>query len=145
MANKKFIVKLSGEERKRLSQLTSKGKAKAKTILKARILLKADQGEWGEGWADELNPIRVGRSRVRTRSVPPQSNLASAYLSRVRGARSDNQEKAIEHLQAALTVFIREAFPQPWIASWLMSAPARKSYATSRSFSGFASPRTRLP
>jgi hypothetical protein len=45
MANKKFIVKLSGEERKRLSQLISKGEAKAKTILKARILLKADQGE----------------------------------------------------------------------------------------------------
>ena len=53
MANKKFVVKLSGEERERLSELISKGKAKAKTILKARILLKVDQGEAGEGWADE--------------------------------------------------------------------------------------------
>jgi hypothetical protein len=32
-------------ERKLLSQLISKGKAKAKTILKAHILLKVDQGE----------------------------------------------------------------------------------------------------
>jgi hypothetical protein len=53
MANKKFIVKLGGEERKRLDALISKGKASAKIILKARILLKADQGEAGEGWSDE--------------------------------------------------------------------------------------------
>jgi Homeodomain-like domain len=53
VANKKFIVRLSAEERKRLSDLISKGKAAAKTILKARILLKADQSEAGEGWSDE--------------------------------------------------------------------------------------------
>lgn len=53
MANKKFVVELSAQERARLSDLISKGKCSAKTILKARILLKADQGEAGEGWADE--------------------------------------------------------------------------------------------
>lgn len=53
MANKKFIVKLSVEERAQLTGLISKGKAAAKTLLKARILLKADQGEVGEGWQDE--------------------------------------------------------------------------------------------
>jgi len=53
MANKKFVVRLSSEERQRLDDLVSKGKAAAKTILKARILLKADQGEGGEGWSDE--------------------------------------------------------------------------------------------
>ena len=53
MANKKFVVKLSGEERGQLREVISKGKSKAKTILKARILLKADQGKRGEGWADE--------------------------------------------------------------------------------------------
>ena len=48
MVNKKFVVKLSGEERERLREVISRGKAKAKSILKARILLKADQG-----WVDE--------------------------------------------------------------------------------------------
>ena len=52
MANKKFVVKLDADERTRLSELISKGKAAAKTILKARILLKADQGDAGEGWSD---------------------------------------------------------------------------------------------
>ena len=53
MVNKKFVVRLNADERTRLSDLISKGKAAAKTILKARILLKADQGEAGEGWSDE--------------------------------------------------------------------------------------------
>ena len=53
MANKKYIVRLSDDERKRLNAVISKGKAAAKTILKARIVLKADESEAGEGWTDE--------------------------------------------------------------------------------------------
>jgi hypothetical protein len=52
VANKRYVVKLSEDERKRLSALISKGKAAAKTILKARILLKADEADAGEGWTD---------------------------------------------------------------------------------------------
>ena len=58
MANKKYVVKLSAEERERLSALVSKGKAAAKTILKACILLKADQFEASEGWSDEKESAR---------------------------------------------------------------------------------------
>jgi Homeodomain-like domain len=53
VANKKFVVRLDTAERVRLNELISKGKAAAKTILKARILLKADQSVAGEGWSDE--------------------------------------------------------------------------------------------
>ena len=53
MANKKFVVRLEAEERTRLSDIIAKGKARAKVILKARILLKADQSESGEAWTDE--------------------------------------------------------------------------------------------
>lgn len=49
MANKRYVVELSAAERARLVDLISKGKSPAKAILKARILLKADQGEGGEG------------------------------------------------------------------------------------------------
>ena len=52
MAAKKFIVELDAAERARLHALISKGKAPAKTILKARILLKADAAEGGPGWLD---------------------------------------------------------------------------------------------
>jgi homeodomain-containing protein len=53
VANKRYVVKLSDDERGRLNALISKGKAAAKTILKARILLKSDTSESGEGWTDE--------------------------------------------------------------------------------------------
>ena len=72
MANKKFVVELSADERTRLNDLISKGKASAKAILKARILLKADQGEAGEGWRDEdictaldTNFTMVARTRAK--------------------------------------------------------------------------------
>ena len=70
MANKKFVVKLSGEEQALLTGLISKGKTSAKTVLKARILLKTDQGEAGEGWPDgricealDTNVSMVSRAR----------------------------------------------------------------------------------
>lgn len=53
MSHKKYVVELSSAERKHLRGLISKGKAAAKVILKARILLKSDQGRAGPGWSDE--------------------------------------------------------------------------------------------
>jgi transposase len=49
---KKYVVRLSGEERERLEALLRKGKSPAQRQLKARILLKADVSESGEGWSD---------------------------------------------------------------------------------------------
>src|SRR5216110_4087774 len=49
---KKYVVRLSGEERERLETLIRKGNSPAKRLLKARILLKADVSEAGEGWSD---------------------------------------------------------------------------------------------
>ncbi len=39
---KKYVVRLSSEERERLETLIRKGKSPARRVLKARILLKAD-------------------------------------------------------------------------------------------------------
>ena len=52
MANKKYIVELSNEERAHLGAMISKGKCSAQANLKARILLKADQGADGDGACD---------------------------------------------------------------------------------------------
>ena len=49
---KKYVVRLSGEERERLEALLRKGKSPAQRLLKARILLKADVSGSGEGWSD---------------------------------------------------------------------------------------------
>ena len=49
---KRYIVRLSTEEREQLNALIQKGNASARRLLKARILLKADASEAGEGWSD---------------------------------------------------------------------------------------------
>src|SRR5437899_1842926 len=67
---KKYVVRLSGEERERLETLIRKGKSPARRVLKARILLKADVSEAGKGWSDnriidalETSPFMVYRVR----------------------------------------------------------------------------------
>ena len=49
---KKYVVNLSGEERDQLEEFMRKGKRPAQLLTKARILLKADTSEAGEGWSD---------------------------------------------------------------------------------------------
>ena len=49
---KKYVVRLSGEERQQLEELIRKGKSPARRVLKARILLKADISEAWPGWSD---------------------------------------------------------------------------------------------
>ncbi len=52
IAVKKYVVELSAEERGRLEALVRAGKSPAQLLTRARILLKADVSEAGEGWSD---------------------------------------------------------------------------------------------
>jgi transposase len=50
--NKKYVVRLEDQERMRLETLVSQGRASARTIQRAWVLLKADVGPAGPGWSD---------------------------------------------------------------------------------------------
>jgi hypothetical protein len=50
---KKYIVKLSKDERDRLKKTITSGRGSARMFARARILLKADQGVHGSSWGDE--------------------------------------------------------------------------------------------
>ena len=52
IAVKKYVVRLSDEERQQLEALIRKGKGPARRLLKARILLKADVSDSDQGWSD---------------------------------------------------------------------------------------------
>ena len=52
IAVKKYMVRLDAEERDRLDELIRKGERSAQLLTKARILLKADVSDAGEGWSD---------------------------------------------------------------------------------------------
>ena len=52
IAVKKYVVRLNADERERLSEFIRSGKRSAQLLTKARILLKADVSDAGEGWSD---------------------------------------------------------------------------------------------
>ena len=51
--HKKYVVRLSSEERGQLQALIAAGMAPARKLVHARVLLKADQGADGPAWVDE--------------------------------------------------------------------------------------------
>ncbi len=89
IAVRKYVVKLNETERDRLQALTNKGKSPAKRLLKARILLKADSSEHGEGWSDGqiIRALDTNMSMVtRVRQQFVEEGL-EAVLSRKQRAR----------------------------------------------------------
>jgi hypothetical protein len=68
--NKKYIVKLTEEERTGLQKLIATGKAAARKLLHARVLLKVDMSSQGSCWsvgeiseALEVSPATIQRVR----------------------------------------------------------------------------------
>ncbi|HEX8828922.1 MAG TPA: IS630 family transposase [Xanthobacteraceae bacterium] len=87
---KRYVVRLSAEERGRLEAMIHKGKSSAARLLKARILLKADVSEAGEGWSDSriVEALETSVSMVyRARRQLVEEGL-EAVLSRKAPARS---------------------------------------------------------
>jgi len=50
---KKYLINLSQEEQETLKKIITSGRGPARMFTRARILLKADQGEHGPSWSDE--------------------------------------------------------------------------------------------
>jgi transposase len=63
---KKYIVTLTEEERQALCGMVSRGKAAARKLMHARVLLKADASDRGPGWDDAAiaGGLDVGRATV---------------------------------------------------------------------------------
>lgn len=82
---KKYIIELTEEERQTLKQLVSAGKASARKLTHARILLKADSSFGGPNWQDSkisqaLDAGTATVERVRKRFV--QEGLEAALNNR---------------------------------------------------------------
>ncbi len=82
---KKYVVRLSAEEREQLGALIRKGKSPAQRLLKARILLKANVSQSGEGWSD---------SRIISAGDQPIHGLPGAQATGGRGPGSGVEPQA---------------------------------------------------
>ena len=127
MSRKKYVVELLSDEREHLKSVISKGKAAAKTILKARILLKADQGPLGEGWTDDricqaLDTNESMTARVRRQLV---EEGMMAVLSRKKRTTPPIQPIFDGEAQARLTALACSE-PPPGHARWSIRLLADK-------------------
>ena len=63
---KKYVVRLSEDERLRLDEMIRKGKSSAGLLTRARVLLKADASDSGPGWSDSriMDALDVSASLV---------------------------------------------------------------------------------
>ena len=83
---KKYVVKLGAEERERLEATICAGKHPAQSLTRARILLKADVSEAGEGWSDstisaalDTSINNIGRTRRRLVEEGLEAALTRKY------------------------------------------------------------------
>jgi hypothetical protein len=110
---KKYRVTLTAEEREQLVALVSKGKAAARALTHARILLKTDEAEDGPAWTDAAvcTALDVGLCtvmRVRERFV--EEGLEAAL--RPRPSAYVQPRKLDGHLEAQLITLACSEAPE---------------------------------
>ena len=123
---KKYIVKLTQEERADLQKLIGQGEAPARKLAHARILLKADSGEAGPGWSDQAirEALEVGTAtveRVRERFV--EEGLEAA-LTRHRACRP--RLRKLDGEQEARLVALVCSPPEEGLECWTLQLLANK-------------------
>jgi transposase len=111
---KKYIVTLTAEERQQLSDLIATGKAAARKLAHARVLLHADAAADGPAWTDQriAEAVAVGRAtveRVRQRFV--EQGLDAA-LNPQKPDRPSRPRKIDGHAEARLIALACSAPPQ---------------------------------
>ena len=124
---KKYKVTLTADERQLLHSLIATGKAAAKKLIHARILLKADAADGGPAWpdwqiADALEVSTDTVERVRQRFV--EQGLDAA-LDRKRRERPAREIKLDGRAEARLIALACSAPPEGRVA-WTMQLLADK-------------------
>lgn len=104
---KKYIVRLTHDERSELENLIKKGKTASYKRLHAQILLKADVSEEGPGWTDnkiseafEVNPKTIERVRQRLVEEGFEAAINRAKAKQFKSKKLDGEQEA--HLVALI-------------------------------------------
>jgi Homeodomain-like domain len=126
---KKYRVTLNDEERQSLQEMLHKGKAAARKLTHARILLKADASEHGPAWTDEQirAALDVGLLTIhRTRLSFVEEGLAAALGPRLSVRR---YERKLDGDQEAHLIALACSQPPPGRARWTLRLLAQRFVA----------------
>lgn len=122
---KKYIVRLTDEERAELQQVIRKLKGTSQKVRRAQILLKADAD--GPGWTDQ----RIAEAfccRVQTVEKIRQRLVERGFHETLNGAKPEKPptEKLLNGEQEARVIAMRLGSPPKGYANWTLRLLARK-------------------
>lgn len=121
---KRFIVRLSADERQELSRIVGKFKGSSQKVRRAQILLKADAD--GPGWADQQIADAFGCRRQTVENV--RRNLCGrGFEQALNGARRSTPPRAklLDGQQEAKLIATRLGQPPAGYANWSLRLLAR--------------------
>ena len=123
--NKKYVVRLTDDERDILQMVVSKLKGTGEKVRRAQILLKADAD--GPNWTDQ----RIAEAfscRTRTVEMIRQRLVERGFQETLDGAKrtSPPTEKLLDGNQEARLIALRLGTPPKGYANWSLRLLARK-------------------
>lgn len=123
--NKKYIVRLTNEERQALQEVISKGKAAAYKIKHANMLLKADTD--GPNWSDARIAEAFSSNQNTVRNLRQRCVEYGFYaaLNR-RKRRKASREKLLDGRQEARLIALRCSDPPAGYARWTLELLAEQ-------------------
>lgn len=126
MTQKKYRVTLAEEERSHLEGLVRKGSAAARSMNRARILLKADSSPGGPAWTDEQirDAFEVGLATIyRVRQAFVEEGLEPALRPR---KSSREYRRKLDGDQEAHLVALACGQPPPGRCRWTLRLLAER-------------------
>jgi hypothetical protein len=117
---KKYIVRLSAEERARCEEIVRKLKGSSQKVVRAQILLKADID--GPNWIDDKIAEAFGYSRRAVEQVRERL-VTEGFEITLNGKRPSNppREKLLSGEQEAALIAMRLGSPPSGYGSWTLN------------------------
>ena len=122
---KKYVVRLSNEEREQLGQIVSKFKGSSQKVRRAQVLLKADAD--GPGWGDQQIAEAFGCRRRTVENI--RRNLCErGFEQTLNGVKRKEPPvaKLLDGEQEAKLIAMRLGQPPAGYANWSLRLLARK-------------------
>lgn len=116
----KWVVRLDGPERQELETVVATPRAAAERVLRARVLLKADEGAGGPAWPDTqiADAFEISVSKVqRLRQRLVEEGLAAALL---RHPSPQARPRKLDGAQEARLVTLACSAPPAGRARWTL-------------------------
>lgn len=122
---KKYIVRLSDQERQELGAVIKKLSGTGQKVRRAQILLKSDAD--GPGWTDAKISDAFG-CRIKTVENIRQRLVENGFRQALEGKKRDQPptEKLLDGKQEAQVIAMRLGSPPKGYANWTLRLLARK-------------------